>query len=227
MKSSIKNQSSILAKLGIDQLNDMQLEAAKVIQSNKDLILLSPTGTGKTLAFLLPIIKSLDAQSTYVQALIIAPSRELAIQIHTVGREMGSGYKMNVVYGGRPISKDFMDLERNPAILIGTPGRIADHLSRETFDASKVRVLVLDEFDKSLEIGFEEDMRDITDELPNVDQYVLTSATEALTIPDYIHLKTPSELNYLLESNKGLVVKRVLSPDKDKLKTLVNLIKHR
>ena len=226
MKNHIKDQSSILTKLGIQELNDMQKESARVIKSNKDLILLSPTGTGKTLAFLLPIIETLDADSTEVQVLIVAPSRELAIQIESVAREMGSGYKTNVVYGGRAIAKDKVDLQHNPAILIGTPGRIADHLRRETFDSRKIKLLVLDEFDKSLEIGFEEDMREIISELPKVEQCILTSATDAISIPSFVKLSDPSELNFLHDANTGLKIKKIISPEKDKLQTLVKSIKH-
>ena len=226
MKNHIKDQSSILTKLGIQELNDMQKESARVIKSNKDLILLSPTGTGKTLAFLLPIIETLDADSTEVQVLIVAPSRELAIQIESVAREMGSGYKTNVVYGGRAIAKDKVDLQHNPAILIGTPGRIADHLRRETFDSRKIKLLVLDEFDKSLEIGFEEDMREIISELPKVEQCILTSATDAISIPSFVKLSDPSELNFLHDANTGLKIKKIISPEKDKLHTLVKSIKH-
>ncbi|MFB0906688.1 MAG: DEAD/DEAH box helicase, partial [Spirosomataceae bacterium] len=84
--------------------------------------------------------------------------RELAIQIEQVAREMGTGYKVNAFYGGRSFNKDRIDLKHPPAILIGTPGRIADHLRRTTFSTGKINTLILDEFDKSLEIGFESDM---------------------------------------------------------------------
>ncbi|MDO9276683.1 MAG: DEAD/DEAH box helicase, partial [Lutibacter sp.] len=161
MANIIKEQLHILDKLGIEKLNEMQTAAEIAITSNNNIILLSPTGTGKTLAFLLPIIKELDADCAEVQALILAPSRELAIQIEQVTREMGTGFKANAVYGGRPFSKDKIELNHLPAILIGTPGRIADHLRRGTFLTKNITTLVLDEFDKSLEVGFEEEMKEI------------------------------------------------------------------
>ncbi len=226
MRTHIKDRSSILAKLGIAELNDMQQESAKAIASKKDVVLLSPTGTGKTLAFLLPIIESLDAASTAVQVLVVAPSRELAIQIESVAREMGSGYKTNVVYGGRAIAKDKIDLQHNPAILIGTPGRLADHLRRESFDTDKIKIVVLDEFDKSLEIGFEEDMREIIGELQEVQQYILTSATDAISLPSFVPLQDPSELNYLQDANAGLKIRKIISPEKDKLSTLLRAVRH-
>ena len=143
MTKTIKNQNNILDKLSIEKLNPMQEEAHLAIRSCSDVVLLSPTGTGKTLAFLLPIIEELDAACDEVQVLIIVPSRELAIQIEQVTREMGTGYKTNAVYGGRAGSKDKIELKHRPAILIGTPGRIADHLRRETFSTEHIRVLVL------------------------------------------------------------------------------------
>ena len=103
MANSIKNQQDILAKLNINSLNAMQEEAVSVIETTTNTIILSPTGTGKTLAFSLPLLKTLISDSKEVQALILVPSRELAIQIEQVIRSMGSGYKVNAVYGGRPM----------------------------------------------------------------------------------------------------------------------------
>ena len=142
MANSIKDQRDILIKLNIHELNPMQEEAIAVIETTTNTILLSPTGTGKTLAFLLPIIKLLDSNSNEIQALIVVPSRELAIQIEQVVRSMGSGYKVNAVYGGRPMSKDKIEIKHVPAILIGTPGRIADHFNADRFSKNNIKVLV-------------------------------------------------------------------------------------
>jgi superfamily II DNA/RNA helicase len=147
MANIIKNQGDILAKLNIHELNPMQVEAIAVIEKTTNTILLSPTGTGKTLAFLLPLIEKLDPNITDVQALILVPSRELAIQIEQVVRSMGSGFKVNAVYGGRPMSKDKIEIKHIPAILIGTPGRIADHFSNDRFSKDSIKTLILDEFD--------------------------------------------------------------------------------
>ena len=175
MDKVVKNQKEILRKLGIEKLNPMQEEAKLAISSYGDVVILSPTGSGKTLSFLLPIINELDPNCTNVQTLIITPSRELAIQIEQVTKELGSGYKTNVVYGGRHFSKDKIDLKHTPAILIGTPGRIADHLRRETFSTKDIKTIIFDEFDKSLEIGFESEMREIIDSLPNIEKRILIS----------------------------------------------------
>jgi len=226
MANSIKDQEAILAKLNIYELNPMQEEAIKVIKENTNVILLSPTGTGKTLAFSLPLINSLDPTSKEIQALILVPSRELAIQIEQVIRSMGSGYKVNAVYGGRPMSKDKIELKHTPAILIGTPGRVADHFSNDRFSKNNIKTIILDEFDKSLEVGFEYEMRGIINELPSINKRILTSATQGVEIPDFVRLDSPETINYLGKSVSKLKVKTVISPAKNKLNTLLYLLNH-
>jgi len=226
MDNSSKNQKQILQKLGIEKLNPMQEEAKLAISSYSDVVILSPTGSGKTLSFLLPIINELDRSCNEVQVLIITPSRELAIQIEQVTKELGSGYKTNVVYGGRHFSKDKIDLKHTPAILIGTPGRIADHLRRETFSTKDIKTIILDEFDKSLEIGFESEMREIIDGLPKIEKRILTSATQEVSIPRFVGLTNPLTVNYLEEGVAKLEVQTILSSSKDKLEALVTLLNH-
>jgi superfamily II DNA/RNA helicase len=225
MIQKVKSKAEMLAKLGIKGLNPMQKEVQQVLKTSEDTILLSPTGSGKTLAFLLPIIELLDPECKEIQVLIIVPSRELALQIEQVVRELGSGYKANAIYGGRAGAKDKIDLQHPPAILIGTPGRIADHIDRESFAVKSIKTLVLDEFDKSLEIGFEKEMKAIIWELPQVRRKILTSATEPKSIPEFIGLRDPFYINYLDEKINKLTIKVIKSPDKDKLETLGQLIK--
>ena len=226
MSTRVKNQAEILSKLGITQLNPMQVAAQEALASSKELVLLSPTGTGKTLGFLLPLVLALDTACDEIQLVIIVPSRELAIQIEQVMREMGTGFKVNAVYGGRAGSKDRIEIKHRPAVLIGTPGRVADHLRREAFDTSFIQTLVLDEFDKSLEIGFENEMRDILHLLPQVRTKVLTSATQGVSIPNFVGLKSPKVLDFLEDKISQLQIKKVPSPTKDKLDTLVQLLAH-
>ena len=225
MSSATKSQEEILRKLGIEQLNPMQEEAIEVISNQPEIVLLSPTGTGKTLAFLLPIITNLRHDCEEVQAIILAPSRELAIQIEKVARDMATGFKTNVVYGGRLFSKDKQELKHRPAILVGTPGRVADHLRRDTFTIYDVKTVVLDEFDKSLEVGFEGEMSEIISLLPAVNKRILTSATQELEIPGFVRLRKPTIINYLDKGNNQLEVKIILSPKKDKLETLVETLR--
>lgn len=224
MANTGKGQQDILAKLHIDTLNDMQEQALLAITNADNTVVLSPTGTGKTVAFLLPTLAALDADCSLVQLLILVPSRELAIQIEQVIREMGTGFKANAVYGGRPFSKDKIELSHTPAILIGTPGRVADHLRRETFSVSDIKTLVLDEFDKSLEIGFETEMREIIENLPHIEKRVLTSATQGLEIPEFVGLHNEVVIDYLDTKTSNIQIKKVISPDKDKRQTLVDLL---
>lgn len=226
MSKKIKNLQAILSKLGIEKLNPMQEEAKFTIHSEPNVILLSPTGTGKTLAFLLPVIEEIDLTLNEVQALILVPSRELAIQIEQVAREMGSGAKIHAFYGGRSFSKDKLDLQTPPSILIGTPGRIADHIRRGTFALNNLKILILDEFDKSLEIGFEADMSEIIETLKFLEKRILTSATQGAEIPEFVGVKHVTTIDYLDDGVSKLQIKTVVSPTKDKLETLVKLLNH-
>ncbi|WP_025739777.1 DEAD/DEAH box helicase [Aquimarina pacifica] len=226
MANNLKSQQEILSKLNIQALNPMQEEAMLAISSVANTVLLSPTGTGKTVAFLLPTLQHLSSESEHIQLLILVPSRELAIQIEQVVRQMATGYKVNTVYGGRPFSKDKIELTHPPAILIGTPGRVADHLRRETFLVEGIKTLVLDEFDKSLEIGFEKEMSEILSNLTYLEKRILTSATQDIEIPDFVGLEKELVINYLDTKTSNLEVKKVLSQDKNKLQTLLDLLYH-
>jgi len=214
-----------LESLKISELNAMQHAALNADKKN-DVILLAPTGSGKTLAFLLPLLSVLDANVPLVQALILVPSRELALQIEQVFKAMGNGFKVNCCYGGHSTKIERNNLSQPPALLIGTPGRIAHHLRRESFSTDKIATLILDEFDKSLEFGFQEDMAYIIGQLPAIKKRVLTSATKMDEIPAFTGVKKPVELNFL--DNKAnapdLKLKAVVSPAADKLDTLFSLI---
>ncbi|MDB9961395.1 DEAD/DEAH box helicase [Oceanihabitans sp.] len=227
MANNIKAQQDILEKLKIYNLNPMQEEALDVIKNNAKTILLSPTGTGKTLAFLLPLLERLDPECTEVQALIIVPSRELAIQIEHVVRNMGSGYKVNAIYGGRAISKDKIELKHTPAILIGTPGRLADHFEQARFTTKHIKTLVIDEFDISIEVGAGGEMKLIMSYLANVTKRILTSATKGSSIPSYLKMDGAKTLNFLTEkASSKLEVKTVISPSVNKHNTLIDLLQH-
>ncbi|WP_304233757.1 DEAD/DEAH box helicase [Jiulongibacter sediminis] len=220
----VKSTTEILQKLGIKELNQMQLATQEALEKHEEVVLLSPTGTGKTLAFLLPLLGKLNLDEEKIQALIIVPSRELAIQIETVLREIGSGFKVNAVYGGRAGSKDKIDLQHSPQILIGTPGRVADHIRRQNIETFDIQTLVLDEFDKSLEIGFEKEMREITEALPRAKRKILTSATQKVGIPSFLHLNHPFQLDFTAEKSKNLDIKVIETKEDQKLKDLVRLL---
>ena len=218
----------ILQSLNIEALNSMQLAAIEAIAKHKDVVLLSQTGSGKTLAFLIPILKNLDSGSKKVQVLILTPSRELALQIEQVFKSMNTAFKVNCCYGGHKMSVEKNNFTEPPAVLIGTPGRILDHLSHENFSPDNIKTLVLDEFDKSLELGFQEEMSAIINKLHSVEKRILTSATKALEIPEFTGITEPFILDYSKQSKLpvGLKCNIVKSDHKDKLSTLFQLLCH-
>ena len=226
MSTSITSAESILAKLKIKSLNEMQQAAIEAIPAHNNLLLLSATGSGKTLAFLLPLIKLLNPDNTKTQAIIIVPSRELALQIESVFKSMGTKLKVTCCYGGHLRETEENNLKQPPALLIGTPGRLADHIRRGNITTASIETLVLDEFDKSLELGFLDEMSFIIGALPSIQKRILTSATQAVEIPGFIKMENSVTLNFLNDKSEdtGLTVKTLLSDGKDKLETLFRLI---
>lgn len=227
MDNSI-NIPVLLANLGIKQLNEMQEAVIEAATKEDELVVLSNTGSGKTLAFLLPIIQRLDPDKKNPQALIMVPSRELALQIDEVFRKMGTSYKVTLCYGGHKREIEETNLVEAPALIIGTAGRLADHIRRKNFDTTSITTLVLDEFDKSLELGFLEEMEFILHSLKNIEKKILTSATQAEEFPAFIQLKNPRTINFLTDgeeaANAALEVMTLHSPDKDKINTLFNFL---
>jgi ATP-independent RNA helicase DbpA len=215
----------ILKNLKIAALNEMQRAAIDSVVK-RDTVILSPTGSGKTLAFLIPLLTRLDKTKKGIQALILVPSRELGLQIEQVFKSMGTGFKVNCFYGGHPVRTEKNNLTEAPSLLIGTPGRLAYHIRHGNIEAEGIHTIVLDEFDKALEFGFEEDMAFIINKLGNVQRRVLTSATTMGEIPAFTGLKDPAEINFLKDVNSipRLKVKSVISEAPDKLKTLFSLI---
>jgi len=219
--------NKILENLKIAALNEMQIASIEASKKKGDIVLLSPTGSGKTLGFLLPIISQMDPEDTCIQTLVIAPSRELVIQIEQVFRSMGTGFKVNSTYGGHLVKTEINNLKTPPAILIGTPGRIADHISRGRIDPDTISILVLDEFDKSLEFGFKEEMSYIIGQMKNVKKRFLTSATAMDEIPDFTRMNSPITLDFLSTSDAApvqLQLKSVTAIGKDKLNVLFRLL---
>lgn len=223
--------SDILPRLGIDALTPMQQATVQAWSLKKDIVLLSPTGTGKTLAFLLPLVHTLDASANGVQALVLAPSRELAQQTEQVFRMMGSPFRVMSLYGGRPTMDEHRLMRAsNPAVFIATPGRLGDHLRKGNFDPSTVHTLIIDEFDKCLELGFQEEMEYILSQLPFLHRRVLLSATDAEEIPHFVNMGKGMEgvvrLDFLPEDapTSRLTTYKVASPQKDKLETLFLLL---
>lgn len=220
---------SALRNLKIEALNPMQEASLDAASDEKDVILLSPTGSGKTLAFLLPLLLTLQPDTNTVQVLILVPSRELALQIESVFRAMNTPWKTCCCYGGHPIAEEKKSIAGNhPAIIIGTPGRLTDHLSKENFDPSTIHTLIIDEFDKSLEYGFHDEMAEIIAQLPGLKKRMLLSATDAEEIPQFTGMNATVKLNFLPDSaeeqESRLRLMKVVSPAKDKLDSLYKLL---
>ncbi|MFM7021353.1 MAG: DEAD/DEAH box helicase [Flavobacteriales bacterium] len=214
----------VLENLKIAALNEMQEAALAAFRKDGDLVLLSPTGSGKTLGFLLPVLEKLNPNVTGVQALVLVPSRELALQIEKVFRSMGTGFKVNCCYGGHSMKTEKNNLEFPPALLIGTPGRIHAHLRENRVDTTSIRMLVLDEFDKALEMGFQDDMAAIIELLPRLQKRMLISATNS-EIPMFTGIINPVVLDFLGNSTpKGLTLKMVRAEGTDKLETVFGLL---
>ncbi|MHA4808886.1 DEAD/DEAH box helicase [Flavitalea flava] len=225
MQKDSPSIDQILSNFKIDALNEMQLASLEANKTGKDMILLADTGSGKTLGFLLPVRELLDPSQSGTQALIITPSRELALQIEQVFKTMSTGFKVTCCYGGHKREIEENNLLEAPALIIGTPGRLADHIRRGNIKLPGIRTLVLDEFDKSLELGFLEEMSFIIGSLTSLNKRILTSATEAADIPAFIGLHEPERINFLSgEKSAALAIKWVRSEDKDKSDTLFRLI---
>jgi len=205
----------------------MQEAASAAILADKDILLLSPTGSGKTLAFLLPVLQLLKKSVKGVQCMVLVPSRELAIQTEHVWRKMATGYKVSCCYGGHDMQTEIQNLAEPPALLVGTPGRIADHIKRATFLREGVTTLILDEFDKSLALGFEEDMSYIFGSLQHLNKKVFVSATASVAIPEFAGVADDlTALDYINEQPLGeaLTLKLVISEEKDKVSRLIELL---
>ena len=190
-------QQDALRKLNIDALNTMQMAALVHCRANSSMVLLSPTGTGKTLAFLLPLLERLDQRRSGVQAVIVLPSRELARQVFEVWRAMATPFQMTALYGGRPLEQEVASLGgASTSVIVGTPGRLLDHLNRSSFAVDKCTHLVIDEFDKCLEMGFRDEMSKLIDKLPAVTSRFLLSATDADEIPQFAGTADVERLDY-------------------------------
>jgi ATP-independent RNA helicase DbpA len=217
--------ASALSTLKIPALNPMQEAAVAAIVGHENVLLLSDTGSGKTIAFLLPLLQLLEKDNPSTQALIIVPSRELALQIEGVWRGMATGYKVTPCYGGHKREIEELSLTEAPALIIGTPGRLADHMRRGNIKPDGIRTLVMDEFDKTLESGFVEEVQEIVSALTGLQKRVLTSATEGADIPDFLGFQSPHRVDFLSSTaSAALAVQIVSSTEKDKVETVFRLI---
>lgn len=215
-------------RMGIDSLNDMQLSALNAWKTGGgDVVLYSPTGTGKTLAFALCLLHALKPPMQRLQAVVMAPSRELVIQTAEILRSLAADYKVTPCYGGHAVADEKASLAVTPDVVVATPGRLLDHHKRGHIDLSGTRLLVLDEMDKALELGFEDEMRRLLKQMPRINRRILASATVLDVVPEYVRLHNPFTLNVLEQTSQPaerITVWRVESDNKDKLDTLRQLL---
>ena len=217
-----------LRKLGIEELNAMQKCAVEHCRDNNSMVLLSPTGSGKTLAYLLPMLERLDAAAGAVQAVIIVPSRELAKQISEVWRPMNAAYRMVALYGGRPMHEELALLQNSsPCVVVGTPGRLIDHLTKGAFSTELCKLLVIDEFDKCLEMGFCDEMQQLLGLLPDVVSRFLLSATDCDEIPEFAGAEDIKRLDFRGSDDNPtgrMSFYKVTTVHEERLQALYNLL---
>ena len=218
----------ILDKLGI-QLNPMQEETMHaVLHGNKDVVVLSPTGSGKTLAYMMPLVQLIDPKVDEPQLVVVTPGRELALQSTEVLKSMGTGLRTMACYGGRAAMDEHRVMNKVlPQVIFGTPGRLTDHLDKGNFSAEHVKYLVIDEFDKCLEMGFQDEMGRLIASLPYLERHFLLSATEAEEIPRFVHMGRVETIDYRMDEEQvpeRIRIYQVKSPQKDKLETLAQLL---
>ena len=221
--------SEILKKLGIVSLNQMQKDVSRECrESNRDMVILSPTGSGKTLAYLLPLQEQIDRDDINVQMLVVTPGRELALQSSDVLKNMRCGVRGMACYGGRPAMEEHRKMrELNPQVIFATPGRLLDHLEKGNILCDNVSFLVIDEFDKCLEMGFAREMTAIIGFLDDKCRRFLISATDIDSIPNYVNMGRTKRLSFLNPQQQ--TVDRietffVRSEQKDKLPLLALLL---
>ena len=225
-------ENDYLRNLGIEALSEMQRNAVELIRNNRDAVLLAPTGSGKTIAFLLPLVESVDHEQDEVQAIVLSPTRELTLQTLNVLTAMKSGLRAMCCYGGRPTMEEHRKMATlRPQIIIGTPGRLNDHIDKRNFDARGVSVVVVDEFDKMFELNFQDEVERLLYNLHSKERCVLVSATDMDNIPAFVGFgnRVPATLNYLVQEGgavaKGVSHFVVHSDSKDKLDTLDRLLR--
>lgn len=217
--------AELLSGLSIQSLNPMQEAALYAGRQEGDIVLLSHTGSGKTLAFLLPLLEGMQAFGNGTQAMVVAPSRELAQQIETVWKGLKTGSKVTLCYGGHKREIEENSLVVAPDLIIGTPGRLADHLRRGNINPQTIHTLVLDEYDKCLELGFEGDIRQVLEPLASLQKRILVSATPPENLSAIIDLNEPQRIDFLGDVPENMLsIEYLACGGRDKLNDLFNLL---
>lgn len=224
--------ADIIKYIGVDSLNQMQAEMLSAFnENNKDLLLFSPTGSGKTLAYMFPLCQQIDKEYDALQALVVVPSRELALQSEEVLKKLRLPIRSMSVYGGRPAMEEHRRLrEVKPHVLFATPGRLLDHIEKENISLFAVKLVVVDEFDKSLELGFSREMIGVANRLPRKGvRRICLSATDVTSesvFQTFVDIRKLRCLDFSIQETDEcrLTLYSVVSPMKDKLQTLSELL---
>ena len=221
-----------LEKKGFTQATAIQGGAIPYFMDWKDVVAKAPTGTGKTYAFSIPMVEHIDPESDKVQALILAPTRELAIQIRDELRDLCAfreGVRVVCLYGGQPIDKQITQLKNRPQLVVATPGRLMDHMKRRTVKLDDVQTVVLDEADRMLDMGFIQDVTRILDKMPHRRNLGLFSATISREVMDisWVYQRDPAEITVRpVEENRPDIQQYQIELDgrEKKLDTMVALL---
>lgn len=217
----------MLAPIGIKELTPIQKESLENYAQHTEMILYAPTGSGKTLAFLLPLVELLRANEAGkgIQAVILSPTRELALQIETVFKSLKTEFSITACYGGHSIKTEINNLQAEPTIVVGTPGRISDHLNRRNLSLKQAGYLIVDEFDKCLELGFQVEIEHIYSQPKYLHHSIYGSATRIDTFPEFITLENPIYIDQLIEEDSQPdITYYSLETKEHKLNTLKYLI---
>ncbi len=224
MSLSQVNPTSVIKKMGLNALNEMQMATLTASETNANLQLIAPTGSGKTLAYCLRSLPFIS-DDYGIQCLIIAPTRELVIQIESVLKSMKLGVKINSAYGGHGFAIERNNFTNPPTFLVGTPGRIEDHLNRKTFSPDTITHVIFDEYDKSLEFGFEGQMASVMRRLPFVERHTLVSATSDIMLPKFLNLDDLKKVEFKPKSySQKVTFKQLTTPEDEKLEGLVSVL---
>ena len=213
-----------LANAGHEKLIDIQLESINAFETHKNVILYSKTGSGKTLAFLLSLLSKNESNVDGVQAIVLAPARELCIQMEEAFKSLRSGEKVTICYGGHSIKTEENSLMNTPSVIIGTPGRISDHIERGNINLESCSFLVIDEFDKCLEFGFDDEMSFICNQIKGKHSRMLVSATKIEKIPGFLGAENYHIIDKLRSDNQIKIKEYVVNYDGDVIDTLAQLI---
>ena len=228
-----KEMIQAVEKMGFTQLTEIQQKAIPPMLEGKEVMAKAPTGTGKTCAFGIPMIEQLHAEEKAVQGLVLAPTRELAIQIRDELRQLCQfipGVRVCVVYGGQSMKTQVEQLKKGAQIVVATPGRMIDHMKHHTIRVNRVSAIVLDEADKMLDMGFYKDVKWILDRCPKQSKLSMFSATTSREVMDisWLYQRDPEEIVVLpVEENKPKITQySIMSSGRQKIADLIHIIRY-